>query len=132
MERLFTPHEASKLLVDVKPRLTELMERKKVVDTLRIEVEKYNLIGMKTAEARDKARRLDTLAEDVMRRIRELEDLGLVVRDVDQGLVDFPAVRFGEKVFLCWRAGERDVSFWHNPDEGFSGRKSLKTQLTSP
>ncbi len=108
------------------------MERKKVVDELRVEVGKYNLIGIKTAEARDKARRLDTLAEEMMRRIRELEDLGVEVRDVDLGLVDFPARRFGERVFLCWRVGERDVSYWHRPDEGFSGRKSLKTQLISP
>ncbi len=108
------------------------MERKKVIDALRAEVEKYNLIGLKTAEARDKARRLDSLAEAMMRRIGELEALGLVVRDIDLGLLDFPARRFGENVFLCWKIGEKDVSYWHRPDEGFPGRKPLKTELVSP
>lgn len=120
------------MLAELRPRLRDLMERKKVVDNLRVEVEKYNLIGLKTAEARDKARHLDSLAEEMMRRIGEMEDLGLVVRDIDFGLVDFPARRFGEKVFLCWRVGEPDVSYWHRPDEGFPGRKSLKTELIFP
>ena len=107
------------------------MDQKKVVENLRVEVEKYGLVGLRTAEARDKARHLDSLAEEMMHRIGELEDLGLVVRDIDLGLLDFPALRFGEKVFLCWRVGELDVSYWHRPDEGFSGRKPLKSQLVS-
>lgn len=131
-EHYFTPQEASKLLPDLKPRVKALMERKKVIDALKAEVEKYGLLGVKTKEFEEKSALLDAVAEEMMRRISELEDLGVVVRDLDMGLIDFPADRYGEKVFLCWRYGETDVGFWHRPDEGFSGRKTLRTQLISP
>lgn len=112
--------------------MKELMERKKIVDGLRAEVEKYTLIGLKTGQGMEKARHLDGLAEEMLSRIGELEDLGVSVRDIDLGLVDFPAERYGVKVFLCWRYGETDVAFWHRPEEGFGGRKPLKSPLISP
>lgn len=47
------------------------------------------------------------------------------IAELDAGLVDFPARRDGEQVFLCWQLGERDVAWWHGLDEGFRGRKPL-------
>ena len=47
------------------------------------------------------------------------------MKDLDEGLVDFPAWRGDEEVLLCWRLGEDEVAFWHGADEGFAGRKSL-------
>ena len=129
---LFTPQEASKLLPDIKPKVKELVERKKVVATLHGEIEKYNLLGFKTAEVAEKAAQLDALVDDMTRKIAELEDLGVEVKDLDYGLVDFPAERYGESVLLCWRYGEHDVSFWHKPNEGYNGRKPLKIQLIQP
>lgn len=129
---LFTPQEASKLLPDIKPKIKELVERKKVVAGLHEEIEKYNLIGFKPAEVAEKAAQLDALVEDLTRKIAELEDLGVEVKDLDYGLVDFPAERYGESVLLCWRYGEPEVSFWHNPHEGYNGRKPLKMQLIQP
>jgi len=131
-EHLFTPQEASKMLPDVRERMKELIERKKVTDILRAEVERYNLIGLKAGEALEKAKELDRLAEEMMKRISELEDRGITIRDIDFGLIDFPAERYGEKVFLCWRYGEPEVAYWHKREEGFAGRKSLKTQMISP
>ncbi|MDG6985372.1 MAG: DUF2203 domain-containing protein [Nitrososphaerota archaeon] len=128
----FTPQEASKLLPDIKPKVKELIERKKVVAKLHEEMEKYNLLGFKTPEVAEKAAQLDTLVDDLTRKIAELEDLGVEVKDLDYGLVDFPAARYGESVMLCWRYGEPDVSFWHKPNEGYNGRKPLKIQLIQP
>ncbi len=129
---LFTPQEASKLLPDIKPKIKELVERKKVVAKLHNEIEKYNLFGFRTAEVAEKAAQLDALVEEMTRKVSELEDLGVEVKDLDFGLVDFPAERFGEKVMLCWRYGEPEVAFWHKPSEGYNGRQSLKLQLISP
>jgi hypothetical protein len=129
---LFTPQEASKLLPDIRPKVKELIERKKVVAKLHEEIEKYNLLGFKTADVAEKAAQLDALVEEMTRKIAELEDLGVQVKDLDFGLVDFPAERYGERVMLCWRYGEPDVSFWHKPDEGYNGRKSLRIQLIQP
>jgi hypothetical protein len=55
-----------------------------------------------------------------------LEELGVQVKDLDRGLVDFPALRSnGEEVLLCWQVGEDEIGFWHGLEEGFSGRKPL-------
>ena len=58
--------------------------------------------------------------------VRKLEELGCVLRDMSLGLVDFPAVRLGERVWLCWKLGEDRVGFWHTRHEGYSGRKPIE------
>ncbi|QQG49502.1 MAG: DUF2203 domain-containing protein [archaeon] len=131
-KHLFTPQEASKLLSDIKPKVKELIERKKVLSTLHQEMERYNLLGFKTAEVAEKAALLDALVEGMTQKLAELEDLGVIVKDLDFGLVDFPAERYGENVLLCWRYGESLVSYWHKPTEGYNGRRSLKIQLIQP
>jgi hypothetical protein len=62
---------------------------------------------------------------ELSRAVGELEAVDVVVRDVDRGLVDFPAIRDGEEVYLCWLLDEREISFWHLPDAGFAGRRPL-------
>jgi hypothetical protein len=131
-DHLFTPHEASRILPDIKLRLKEIIERKKMADELKDEIERYGLVGFETPELVRKNQELDTVVKDLMARVSELEDLGVRVRDIDSGLIDFPANRFGNTVYLCWRYGESDIEFWHAANEGFSGRKSLKQQVISP
>jgi hypothetical protein len=62
---------------------------------------------------------------ELSRAVRELEAVDVVLRDVDRGLVDFPALRDGEEVYLCWLVEEREIGFWHDPDAGFAGRQPL-------
>jgi len=108
------------------------MERKKLADFLKSDIERYALVGFDTPELTEKNQQLDSVVKDLMARVAELEDIGLKVRDIDTGLVDFPAARFGNTVFLCWRYGESDIEFWHGQNEGFTGRKSLNAQIISP
>ena len=61
---------------------------------------------------------LDTLAQDVV-------DRGILLRDPDRGLVDFPTLREGREVYLCWLTGETTIDFWHDIDTGFAGRRPL-------
>ena len=132
-QHLFTPQEASKLLSDIKPKVKELIEMKKVVAEVHEDIERYNLLGFRTSEIAEKAALLDALVEGMTKKIAELEDLGVMVKDLEHGLIDFPAEKYGEKVVLCWRYGESEVSYWHKTTEGFNKRKSLKTQqLISP
>jgi hypothetical protein len=63
--------------------------------------------------------------DELSRVVAEIGGLGVVVRDPSTGLVDFPAERDGEPVYLCWRLGEDEVAHWHDRDSGFSGRKPL-------
>jgi hypothetical protein len=55
----------------------------------------------------------------------ELEAMEVVLRDPEGGLVDFPSLRDGEEVYLCWRLGEGEVAFWHHPEAGFTGRQPV-------
>ncbi len=57
--------------------------------------------------------------------INSIEETGCLLKDIDLGLVDFPSIRDGREVYLCWRLGEDRVRFWHELDTGFAGRKPL-------
>jgi hypothetical protein len=57
--------------------------------------------------------------------VMELRELEVVLRDLDRGLLDFPSVRDGREVYLCWQEGEDAIGFWHEPDAGFAGRRPL-------
>jgi hypothetical protein len=103
----FTPSQADKLLPEVQKTLARIVEIKKGTDEL-------NDLEMTGA------------MERLQREIQKLEDLGCVLKDVNLGLVDFPAVRLGVRVQLCWKLGEGKVEFWHGLHDGFAGRKSAK------
>ena len=57
--------------------------------------------------------------------VAELQDLEVVLRDLDRGLLDFPSLRDGREVYLCWQDGEDAIRFWHEPEAGFAGRRPL-------
>ncbi len=59
------------------------------------------------------------------RQLEQIHATGCVVKDIEVGLLDFPARINGEAVYLCWRLGEDRIRFYHNQDEGFSGRKPI-------
>jgi hypothetical protein len=63
---------------------------------------------------------------EISRAAGELEAVDIVLRDVTRGLIDFPAIRDGEEVYLCWLVDvEESIGFWHEPDAGFAGRRAL-------
>jgi hypothetical protein len=63
---------------------------------------------------------------ELSRAAGELEAVDIVLRDVDRGLIDFPAIRDGAEVYLCWLVDEEEsIGFWHDPDAGFAGRRPL-------
>jgi hypothetical protein len=61
----------------------------------------------------------------IVRLIHRIEAFGCIVKDIDLGLLDFPAMREGVQVYLCWKAGETRVHYWHGVDEGFASRRPL-------
>jgi len=131
-QHTFTPQEASKLLPDIRIRIKQLIEQRKVIGQLHNELEKYELLGFTTIEITEKAAQLEAMVEAWKKRIDEVEDLGIIVRDLEWGVVDFPADRYGERVMLCWRYGEPEVSFWHEFDEQYPDRKLLKASMVRP
>jgi hypothetical protein len=70
---------------------------------------------------------------ELSRALGELQELDIVVRDIDRGLIDFPSIRDGREIYLCWLLDEDEIRFWHEPEAGFAGRQPLpledETQL---
>ena len=58
--------------------------------------------------------------------IEDLENTGVVVKSIEEGLLDFPSKRFDDEVWLCWKVGETEIKFWHEKDAGFNGRKPIE------
>ena len=63
--------------------------------------------------------------------IEELEEIGVVMKGLDQGLLEFPSKRLDEEVWLCWNEGETEIKFWHEKDSGFNGRKPISVDAES-
>ena len=130
-ERYFTPEEANELLPTVR-RLAERMvahRRALAVATARHARLAAKIAGngggVRPQEVDELRAALEAEAAAVVQCVEELQALGVLVKDLDQGLVDFPARRGDEEVLLCWHVGEDEVAFWHGVEEGFAGRKPL-------
>ena len=81
--------------------------------------------GIPPAELGALHEEVEAAVVDLGRALEEVQELGVVVKDIDSGLVDFPSVREGEPVLLCWRLGEDEVRFWHGLEDGFAGRRPI-------
>ena len=77
------------------------------------------------AVAGEQARGYRDALSELRRDVEAITERGIVLREPETGLVDFPTTRDGREVFLCWRMGEDRVAFWHGPESGFSGRRPL-------
>jgi hypothetical protein len=131
LARTFTPEEANALLPTVRPLVEAMVEAKRVLDeaqaaaddvSARISGNGGGLPPAQLAEVHDEvARRAAELASV----LEEIQELGVLVKDLDTGLVDFPSVRDGRDVLLCWHLGEDEVAFWHGYEDGFAGRQPI-------
>jgi len=72
--------------------------------------------------------RLNSAITKFYESVEILENTGVVVKSIEQGLLDFPSKRFDEEVWLCWKYGETEIKFWHEKDSGFMGRKPIETE----
>ena len=70
-------------------------------------------------------RRLEEIIELIRSRIAEVQSRGIIVRNLETGLVDFPTLEEGREVYLCWHRGEREVAYWHEVDTGFADRQPI-------
>jgi hypothetical protein len=69
--------------------------------------------------------RMQGLIDQMQAAVARIDALGITLRDIETGLIDFPALANGRQIWLCWRLGEDDVAWWHELSEGFSGRRAL-------
>jgi hypothetical protein len=131
--RLFTEDEANAALAVVRPLVQGLVgARKRFLHVGgRLELVHGRVAGngggLDPERVRELQDQLEDAAGDVAAAVEELEALGVQVKDLDRGLIDFPATHpeTDETVLLCWHLGEDDVQYWHGLEEGFAGRKRL-------
>ena len=127
--RTFTPSEANSALERVRPlaeRMVAVRARLGELESEQREVVKIiagNGSGYGVGEARTPE--FSRLAAELEDCINQLNALGVEVKDAETGLLDFPALREDRDVLLCWRVGEDAVEWWHDPEEGFAGRKRI-------
>ena len=81
-----------------------------------------------SAAARRRAEREKSMkeAEDTL---AEIDEIGVQVKDLEKGLLDFPCLMDGQTVLLCWKLGEKEIGFWHTTDAGFAGRQPLDARF---
>lgn len=122
-DRHFTREEAEGLLPTVEPMLRELRTaRDRLTDA-----EAHRALGESapTNGGGEPGREVSEGFLAVRRLLGAIQELGIVVRDIDRGLIDFPAVIDGAEVYLCWQLDEQRIEFWHDLESGFGGRQPL-------
>jgi hypothetical protein len=135
--KTFTLEEAQSLLPVLKSLLNRAIHGKKVMEETAKEFEdlKHRILlsGGLFVDIVHAARRraeLDKAIQEAKDAMAEIDAIGVQVKDLDIGLLDFPCVVDDEIVLLCWKSGEEKIEFWHGIEEGFRGRKPIDERIT--
>ena len=132
MSRYFTLQEAESLLPSIREWLETAINAKVEVGEIDSEMQeltaRINVLGgceINPDEiARKKMQRI-SLIHSIEETITRIQSSGCLVKDLDIGLLDFPALLDGEEVFLCWKLGESKIEWWHSQQEGYAGRRRI-------
>jgi hypothetical protein len=132
MPRYFTLDEARRQLPAAESSIREGIEARKTLTIAEAEhsamMERIMLSGGMNVDqgvVSGTRERRDASSAKLKKMFETLEQLGILVKDLDIGLIDFPALYRGKEVYLCWRLGEPDIGFWHPVDDGFGGRRAI-------
>lgn len=137
--KIFSLTEAERLRTQLEPVLIEAMESHRKLagydeqlGSLAERIQRSG--GMQVAYERVAKQRVERnrLHEAVEAALERIQSTGCVVKDLDTGLLDFPAIVNDEEVYYCWRLGEERIRFYHRQDEGFAGRKPIEPGDTGP
>jgi len=121
----FTIENANKLLPSVIKKFKDIVSLKNEVVKIQSEMETNPRYMSSFKDYALKKQELNTAITNFYKAIEDLESTGVMVKSIEEGLLDFPSLRFNEEVWLCWKEGETEIKFWHGKDEGFTGRKPL-------
>lgn len=120
----FSLSEARALLLEISPLVQELASLKEKLDDRGYDVYRHQYFG---GSGPDGERVYPPEVERLVEVCQEIESKGVLVKDLDQGLIDFPHIREdGEEVYLCWKLGEGDIGYWHRIPDGFAGRRGIQ------
>ena len=126
MFSFFTAKQANETLPDVIKKFEYALAKKN--DITKIEKELQMILS--TTDSFEKymvlKQQLNSAITKFYQSIEILENTGVMIKSIEQGLLDFPSKRFDEEVCLCWKHGESEIKFWHDKDSGFMGRKPIE------
>ncbi|HSB56447.1 MAG TPA: DUF2203 domain-containing protein [Nitrosopumilaceae archaeon] len=125
MFSLFTIKDANQVLPTVIKKFKNIVNLKEQVMLIQNEMETNPKYMSNFKDFVIKKQELNTALSNFYKAIEDLESMGVMIKSIEEGLLDFPSTRFNEEVFLCWKEGETEIKFWHGKDEGFMGRKPL-------
>ena len=118
----FTLEEARELLEDIRDKVSELTRLKLEVDKLGYNLFRHQIFGGPGPNGE----RTHPTEKLLLTILEELQAAGIIVKGIDSGLIDFPAIREnGEEVYLCWMLGERTIDYWHRISDGYAGRNPI-------
>ena len=126
-ERIFTLSEANRLLPQLEELLTEIKRFRKFLVSIESEIKKASGHAAQSGGSPFGPSYLKTL-EGIIKNIEQINDMGVVVKDLDKGLCDFACMMDGRVVYLCWKLGESEIGWWHETSTGFSGRQPLEKE----
>ena len=139
MSKIFTLGEAQTLLPVVEALLRRAQTAGERAGELEMEIQALSqrifLMGGTHIDVAVAARRraeLDKSVQETKDTLAEIESIGVQIKELDKGLLDFPSVIDGKAVLLCWKLGEKEIGFWHSPEDGFAGRKPLDARFGKP
>ena len=124
MPELFSLNEANHALQTIRPLMDEIQVIRQSI--LAKQPEAWPAVEKSAGNGGNRAlsqmvldfEKLDTL-------VHEIQDLGILIKDINTGLLDFPALKDGREVYLCWKHGEGEIAFWHEIEAGFAGRRPI-------
>jgi hypothetical protein len=133
----FSPDEANAELEQVRPLVEEMVERRRahVAALTREEALEARIRGngggIPPAVLAEAHAEVEREARSLARTVDAINEHGAEVKDLDEGLIDFPALHAGETVLLCWKLGEDEIAHWHRVEDGFAGRRPVE-ELEGP
>jgi len=121
----FTTNDANQILPEVIKKFENALKKKNEISKLEQKLQRILETTNKFDEYIPLKQKLNTAITQFYESSEILEKTGVVIKSIDQGLLDFPSKKFDEDVWLCWKYGETEIKFWHDKDSGFTGRKPI-------
>ena len=125
-QKIYTAEDARELLPEIRPRLTKLQD---IWTKLEPHREEARQIGKRVDDGGATlpgAGEYFLLINQLKQKLAYFEMAGVEIKDLSTGLIDFPSLRGGRVVYLCWRMGEETITHWHETNVGFAGRQPLE------
>jgi hypothetical protein len=126
MFSFFTTNEANEALPGVIKKFEYALAKKNEIIKLEQQLQMSLSSTNSFEEYVTQKQKLNSAITKFYESVEILENTGVVVKSIEQGLLDFPSKRFNEEVWLCWKYGETEIKFWHEKDSGFLGRKPIE------